>query len=253
MASYEPIAAEDDNFTDPGYDSHSISTSYMTSLASSIRRGVEEHGRTYASFGKHQQALPQDEEEMDRNDLQHAKFIMLLGGKLHMAPILDPKKVLDLGTGTGIWAIDMADRHPQAQVTGIDIAPIQPTWVPPNCQFEVEDVEEEWVIGDGFDFIFGRELLMAIHDWPKLIRQAYDRLNPGGYLELSMTCPRVCCGDGSRDLEKSEWVRTQRLLFEMVDKMGTSFEASSLWKDQFGEIGFENVQEHVFQIPIGPW
>ena len=77
----------------------------MTSLASSIRKGVQEHGRTYASFGKYDQSLPQDEEEMDRNDLQHAKFIMLLGDRLHLAPIDDPKKILDLGTGTGEYIV----------------------------------------------------------------------------------------------------------------------------------------------------
>ena len=31
---------------------------------------------------------------------------MLLKGKLGLAPIKDPQEVLDLGTGTGIWAID---------------------------------------------------------------------------------------------------------------------------------------------------
>jgi len=39
---------------------------------------------------------------------------------------------MDVGTGTGIWAIDMADRFPNAQVKGIDLSPIQPNWVPPN-------------------------------------------------------------------------------------------------------------------------
>lgn len=27
-------------------------------------------------------------------------------GKLHFAPLKNPKRILDLGTGTGIWAID---------------------------------------------------------------------------------------------------------------------------------------------------
>jgi tRNA G46 methylase TrmB len=37
--------------------------------------------------------------------------------------------VLDLGTGKGYWAIDMADEYPRADVVGIDIAPIQPELV----------------------------------------------------------------------------------------------------------------------------
>lgn len=34
---------------------------------------------------------------------------MLMGGELFNAPIKNPQKVLDLGTGTGNWAIDFAE------------------------------------------------------------------------------------------------------------------------------------------------
>lgn len=37
----------------------------------------------------------------------------------------EPFRVLDLGTGTGIWAIDFGDMYPSAEVLGIDISPIQ--------------------------------------------------------------------------------------------------------------------------------
>ena len=59
-------------------------------------------------------------------------FILLLKGELHLAPIKNPHRILDIGTGTGIWAIDMADRYPQAEIVGTDLSPIQPKWVPPN-------------------------------------------------------------------------------------------------------------------------
>ena len=70
--------------------------------------------------------------------MQHHMYYMSLGGHLYRAPIQHPvREVLDLGTGTGIWAIDFADQHPEANVLGIDLSPIQPGWVPPNCQFEI--------------------------------------------------------------------------------------------------------------------
>jgi ubiquinone/menaquinone biosynthesis C-methylase UbiE len=39
----------------------------------------------------------------------HHVFNLALDGKLVFAPIKNPQRVLDAGTGTGIWAIDFAE------------------------------------------------------------------------------------------------------------------------------------------------
>lgn len=36
-------------------------------------------------------------------DFVHHIYLLLLGGALYVAPISDPKRVLDLGTGTGAF------------------------------------------------------------------------------------------------------------------------------------------------------
>jgi tRNA1(Val) A37 N6-methylase TrmN6 len=62
-------------------------------------------------------------------DLQHHLFSLTFDGNLVVAPIPKEKvlhRVLDIGTGTGIWAIDFADEHPETQVLGVDLSPIQP-------------------------------------------------------------------------------------------------------------------------------
>jgi len=41
-----------------------------------------------------------------KTDLQHNIFKIMLDGKLHTAPISNTRRVLDLATGTGIWAIE---------------------------------------------------------------------------------------------------------------------------------------------------
>jgi trans-aconitate methyltransferase len=127
---------------------------------------------------------------MDRNDFQHCKFTLLMGNKLHLAPIKsDPHKILDLGTGSGIWVINMAEKYPSAVIIGVDTAAVQPEMVPQNLQFEIDDVENEWVYGhNSCDFIHARELVLSIRDWPRLIRQSFDRLKPGGYLQLAGQC-----------------------------------------------------------------
>ena len=45
---------------------------------------------------------------MDRLDIMHTLTKVTLGGKLNLAPIMkNPRRILDIGTGTGIWAIEM--------------------------------------------------------------------------------------------------------------------------------------------------
>ncbi|KAK5017941.1 hypothetical protein LTR60_000779, partial [Cryomyces antarcticus] len=45
--------------------------------------------------------------ENDRLDLQYEILKMLFEGRAYFAPLKNPKKILDIGTGTGIWPIEM--------------------------------------------------------------------------------------------------------------------------------------------------
>lgn len=54
-------------------------------------------------------------------DSQHELMIYTLRDRLGLAPPCDPKakvgRVLDVGTGTGIWAADFGELHPEADVS----------------------------------------------------------------------------------------------------------------------------------------
>lgn len=249
-----PITADEfDDIHDEAYD-ESTTTSYVTSIASSIRRGIEENGRTYPTFGKNMYALPVDDEEQDRNDLQHCKILLILDGKLHLAPITQtPHRILDLGTGSGIWAIDIADAYASALVTGVDIAPVQPLWIPTNCQFEIDDIENDWLYEKNiFDFIHARELMMMVRDWPRLMTQSLDHLRPGGYLEVSGTFPLICCDDNTLP-PNSAYQEASKVFFEMGDAMGAPIDAPVSWKGTMERAGFLDVVENIYKIPMGPW
>lgn len=66
-------------------------------------------------------------------DLQHNLFLLTFDDKLGNAPPNDrnsgfeARRVLDVGTGTGIWAVDFADEHPDAEVLGFDLSAAFPT------------------------------------------------------------------------------------------------------------------------------
>lgn len=69
-----------------------------------------------------------DDNEQERLDLQHEIFKLLLEGELAATPIEETGwHILDIGTGTGIWSIDVGDAHPSATIIGVDESPIQPS------------------------------------------------------------------------------------------------------------------------------
>ena len=97
---------------------------------------------------------------------------MLFADQLYLAPIHSPRNIIDLGTGTGLWAVDMAERFEDARVKGIDLTPISRP-VHPNFEFEVDNIEEEWPPGPKYDFVHIRSLFGAIQDWPNLYQECF--------------------------------------------------------------------------------
>lgn len=46
--------------------------------------------------------------------------------------------------------------------------------VPPNCRFELDDMERDFHWQENsFDFIFARDLILAVRNWERLIDQVY--------------------------------------------------------------------------------
>ncbi|WPJ57213.1 hypothetical protein SMAC4_13004 [Sordaria macrospora] len=76
------------------------------------------------------------------------------------------RTALDIGTGTGVWAIDFADEHPNCTLTGTDISPIQPSRVPSNARFDIEDPRKKLTFQlNYFDYIHIQWLTGTIADW----------------------------------------------------------------------------------------
>ena len=180
----DTIEPEADTYdTDSALGEDELATSSTTSISSSILKFREENGRTYHAYKEGKYLFPNDDGENDRLDLQHHLFSLTFDGALQLAPIANKKggihKVLDVGTGTGIWAIDFADEHPESHVLGVDLSPIQPSMVPPNVTFQVDDLEEPWSFGgEKFDFVYSRMMSGAIADWPKLFQQSFEYASP---------------------------------------------------------------------------
>jgi hypothetical protein len=119
------IVDEQDDYDSTYGDSESVTMS----LDDSVTDYVFENGRRYHSFMAGRYLMPNDEQEMDREDMKHHISILLTEGRLNLAPISpNCMKILDIGTGTGIWAIQMAECLPGAEVIATDLSAIQPHW-----------------------------------------------------------------------------------------------------------------------------
>ncbi|KAL4912989.1 S-adenosyl-L-methionine-dependent methyltransferase [Aspergillus aurantiobrunneus] len=227
--------------------------SELTSLRSSIMDYRYENGRRYHAYRAGAYWGPNDEKAQEHLDIGHHVYNLMLSGKLNLAPIPDdPQKVLDVGTGTGIWAMEFADLHPSCTVIGTDLSPTQPSWVPPNVQFEVDDCTDEWLYGkDVFDFVHLRGLYGCVADWQHFYKQAINAIKPGGYIEQAEQAVVPKSDDGTTDgTIFEEWGRVS---LDAGEKFGKSLCALDTSREGMIKAGFVDVVERRFKVPVGGW
>ncbi|KAG8217725.1 hypothetical protein J3R82DRAFT_5884 [Butyriboletus roseoflavus] len=83
-------------------------------------------------------------------------------------------------------AIDLADEFPEAEVIGVDLAPIQPREVPENCTFELCDLDQ-WYLpypSEHFDVVHARFMHTGIENYTRFLHELARMLKPGGLVIL---------------------------------------------------------------------
>ncbi|KAJ5567881.1 hypothetical protein N7450_010367 [Penicillium hetheringtonii] len=239
---------------DPDVYSNDVNTypddwqSETTSIGSSIYRGFLENGRR----------VPSDDQMFETYEAGHLVTIILDSERenpLFRSPIGDdPKHILDLGTGKGVWAIDVADMFPNATVRGVDLFPPPVSWLPPNCVLEVDDALQSWTWREPFDLIYMRIMTGAFNDkeWDQVYKQCYDNLRPGGWIEQVEASPVIECDDGSvpKDSILNTWGPNTR---ESAIKSGRDLDAIDHMKESIRTAGFVDIHEQEYKWPIGPW
>jgi len=200
-------------------------------------------------------ALPRDMEEINRLDFQHYMLRYALRG-LYAAPLTNPGSILDVGTGTGRWAMDMAQVFPKAQVVGLDVNPppadehagagldVRPR----NYAFAPGNVLEGLPFADGaFDYVHMRLLFTAIPSdrWPFAVGELARVTRPGGWVE-SVELTSSFNGGPSVDLMVS-WAA------QLAARRGVDLANGGRVAEFMRAAGLRNVAASVVNLPMGVW
>jgi len=213
-----------------------------------------ENGRTYHAYSDGKYYQPNDEKEQFRMDVLYHSIMRMFDGKSFFAPVKNPQRIVDMGTGTGIWALDVGDQYPSAHVVGIDLSPIQPRWVSPNVEFRIDDIDLPWVFEKPIDLIHSCICSgIAIRDWPRYLSESYRCLRPGGWVEAQEFYSEAKSDDDSFPPD-SAIVQWHDKFYEAMLLGGGNVRVTSQELKQYMEdAGFVNVQTVDLKWPMSPW
>ncbi|KAM0267606.1 hypothetical protein ACHAQH_010093 [Verticillium albo-atrum] len=172
---------------------------------------------------------------------RHAFLTDIDEGRLLPMEASDAKNVLDVGTGTGDWALDVSDANADITITGTDLAAIQPSSIPSNVTFYVDDANDPfWGWDDRFDFVHMRGLNGGIKKWIVTLRAAFRCLRAGGVIEVSDMDfhPAGPLAPGSA------WLDWSRMLQVLTDATGLDV---GIHKDGRGQ---HELEELGYQFPV---
>lgn len=108
---------------------------------------------------------------------------------------IEPRYVLDLGCGTGLFTKQLKKRYPNAMVVGVDFAPAMLREAKAHQSWRAHP---EWIRADMhtlpfanglFDLVFSNQTFHWSSDYPALIREVNRIMNPGGCLMFSTVGP----------------------------------------------------------------
>ncbi len=187
-------------------------------------------------------------QETNRLEFQHYALRQSLGGN-YAAPISEPRRILDIGAGTGRWCIEMATVFPRASVIGLDTMLPPLASRPQNFIAMRGNVEENLPFADGsFDFVHQRLVFsrMAVRRLHAGVAELVRVTAPGGWVELVEVDVNICNG-GMANKKIVTWATEVCRASGIDPHMGTRV------GDFLRMMKLQNLDVRSIELPIGRW
>ncbi|KAG9047876.1 hypothetical protein FS837_001267 [Tulasnella sp. UAMH 9824] len=209
---------------------NNVNDIYMLPGTSSLGSDVDEHGRLDLQHYMLKFAM----DSIFVNSEAANRALSSEGGKAPAA--------LDVGTGAGTWVVDCARMYPEAEVVGLDLAPVNLTSLPPpNARFECDDANLGLThYRNCFDVVNVRACCSG-----------FEVLRPGGVYQMLEGSLRPY--DGNRQMVPPQQDNDPTVA--TIQARGTGIDAYDQvpgWLEEMGSV-WEEVGVRDVWTPIGPW
>lgn len=112
---------------------------------------------------------------------------------------------------------------------------------------------DPWDFPHQFDYIHTRATSGCWSSFETSIaEQAFAALEPGGWLESQEVDANLCCDDGTLDPE-GPLARWSNELIAASQKLGRPAILAAHLREIFERVGFVDVQQAVFKMPVNGW
>ncbi|KAF3904524.1 hypothetical protein ABW21_db0200490 [Orbilia brochopaga] len=151
----------------------------------------------------------------------------------------------------------LADEYPMAHVIATDIAPLQPTVIPPNLEFLLQHDynNPDWNLPrNTFDLVFSRWNHLYIADWRAFLRHAYALLRPGGHVEFHEELHGYYSDDETYGSQTNLYRWAARCREAMLRFPGREIDLTA--EEIVGymrEAGFVGVVVRCYKVPVNGW